>query len=193
MNKTIEHRSYKNKLEFRAEDGKPPVVEGYAAVFNSPTDFGQANARMREVVLPGAFKESLAAGADVRLLINHEGLPLARTKSGTLQLREDSHGLHVHAELDPTDPDVQALMPKMRRGDLDQMSFGFFTRADNWRMDGGVPLRELRAVDVFDVSIVTMPAYDDTNVALRSREAFLSDSSQESDRLKLLIDIEKSR
>jgi HK97 family phage prohead protease len=164
---TKELRSFGKPIEFRAEDGKAPVVEGYAAVFNSPTDLGG----FREVVLPGAFKDSLANGADVRLLLNHEGLPLARTKSGTLQVKEDAHGLFFRAELDPSDPDVAAIVPKLKRGDLDQCSFAFATVTDNWQMVDGVQLRQLVAVELYDTSLVTYPAYGDTSVALRSRDA----------------------
>jgi hypothetical protein len=100
-------------------------------------------------------------------------MPLARTKSGTLRLAEDDRGLRIDATLDPSDPDVQRLVPKMRRGDLSQMSFGFRTLKDAWRQEGAEQIRELHAVDLFDVSAVTYPAYQATDVALRSLEAAL--------------------
>jgi HK97 family phage prohead protease len=88
---------------------------------------------------PGAFAATLAKKPDVRLLINHDGLPLARTTSGTLKLREDKRGLHFEAELDATDPDVQRILPKVQRGDLSQMSFAFRTIKDAWRTEDGKP------------------------------------------------------
>lgn len=154
-------------MEIRAEADKV-TVGGYAAVFNS---LSQDLGGFREVIRRGAFQSTIAGGADVRFLINHDGLPLARTKSGTLRLAEDERGLRIDASLDPTDPDVQRLIPKMRRGDLSQMSFGFRTLKDAWRQEGADQIRELHAVDLFDVSAVTYPAYQSTEVALRSLAA----------------------
>ena len=120
--------------------------------------------------MPGAIKRALGEGQDVRLLLNHEDLPLARTKSGTLELTEDAHGLKFRAELDPSDPDVQRLLPKMRRQDLSQCSFAFATVSDKWSTRDGKDYRELIDTDLYDVSIVTYPAYLDTSVALRSKD-----------------------
>jgi HK97 family phage prohead protease len=106
-------------------------------------------------------------GADVRLLIDHEGVPLARTKSGTLALEEDERGLRVEAELDPANPDAMRVLSAMRRGDLSQMSFAFRTVKDSYNSDRSV--RELKEVQLFDVSIVTFPAYEETVAELRSR------------------------
>jgi HK97 family phage prohead protease len=155
-------------IEFRfdATGGKPKVI-GHASVFDSLSeDLGG----FREIVKPGAFAKSLKSD-DVVLLINHEGLPLARNKSGTLRMEEDAKGLRIESDLDPTDPDVMRLIPKMNRGDLKHMSFGFRTITDSWRTDGGKEIRELHQVQLFDVSIVTSPAYRKTSVALRSLEA----------------------
>jgi HK97 family phage prohead protease len=165
----IEYRSC-SELEFRAE-GDSVKVGGYAAVFNS---MSQDLGGFREVIRRGAFTHTIAGGADVRFLINHDGMPLARTKSGTLRLAEDERGLRIDATLDPTDPDVQRLIPKMKRGDLSQMSFGFRTLKDAWRQEGADQIRELHAVDLFDVSAVTYPAYQSTEVALRSLAAVRS-------------------
>ena len=143
------------EMEIRAEADKV-TVGGYAAVFNS---LSQDLGGFREVIRRGAFQSTIAGGADVRFLINHDGLPLARTKSGTLRLAEDDRGLRIDATLDPTDPDVQRLIPKMKRGDLSQMSFGFRTLKDAWRQEGADQIRELHSVDLFDVSAVTYPAY----------------------------------
>jgi HK97 family phage prohead protease len=155
------------EIELRS-DGDGLTLAGYAAVFNSLSeDLGG----FREIIRPGAFRDTIAAGADVRLLINHDGMPLARTASGTLQLSEDSRGLRISAKLDGTDPDVQRLAPKIRRGDMSQMSFGFITKRDLWRQEGDTQIRELHQVDLYDVSPVTYPAYKATEIALRSRDA----------------------
>ena len=147
-------------LEMReSEDGN--VFTGYAAVFDSPSE----PMPFIEYVRKGAFTKTLKDGADVRLLIDHEGVPLARTKSGTLTLEEDDRGLRVEASLDPMNPDAQRVISAMRRGDLSQMSFAFRTIKDAFSADGMV--RELREVQLFDVSVVTYPAYEDTIAELR--------------------------
>ena len=101
-------------------------------------------------------------------LINHEGLPLARTRSGTLTLKEDQRGLYMEAMLDQSDPDVRSIVPKMKRGDLDKMSFAFRPVRQKWDDRANPPRRTIQEAQLFDVSIVTTPAYDGTEIALRS-------------------------
>ena len=120
-----------------------------------------------EYVKRGAFTKTIKDGADVRLLIDHEGVPLARTKSGTLRLIEDERGLAVEADLDPMNPDAARVISAMKRGDLSQMSFAFRTIKDAWSDDRNV--RELREVQLYDVSVVTFPAYEQTVAEIRSR------------------------
>ena len=152
--------------EIRAEaDGIR--VEGYAAVFGQETDIG---GMFREVIEKGAFSDAIGRD-DVVFLINHEGLPLARTRSGTLRLSEDDHGLKIETMLDPEDPDVKAIAGKMKRGDLDKMSFAFFPEVQVWDESGDIPLRTIRKASLFDVSVVTTPAYAGTEIALRSLAA----------------------
>ena len=103
-------------------------------------------------------------------LINHAGLPLARTRSGTLQLSEDAHGLKVRAFLNASDPDVRSIVPKMKRGDLDKMSFAFVPTRQSWDDDQEMPVRTIQEVELYDVSIVTTPAYSGTEIGLRSLE-----------------------
>ena len=153
-------------VEVRA-DADGIKVEGYAAVFGQETDIG---GMFREVIERGAFKDAIGRD-DVVFLINHEGLPLARTRSGTLKLTEDDHGLRIETTLDPEDPDVKSIAGKMKRGDLDKMSFAFFPEVQEWDESGDMPLRTIRKASLFDVSIVTTPAYDGTEIALRSLAA----------------------
>jgi hypothetical protein len=150
-----------DEFEVRGADTSAPTIEGYAATFDQPYDLGA----FREVVDQSAFKRTLGTGPDVRFLVDHQGQPLARTKSGTLELAPDSRGLHMRAKnLDMTDPDVQRLVPKVRRGDLDEMSFAFRvpTGGDEW--DDGLTTRRLTNVELNggDVSIVTYPANPNT-------------------------------
>jgi len=152
--------------EIRA-DADGIKVEGYAAVFGQETDIG---GHFREVIQRGAFKDAIGRD-DVVFLINHDGLPLARTRSGTLTLIEDDHGLKISTTLDPEDPDVKSIAGKMKRGDLDKMSFAFYPEIQEWDENGDIPLRTIKQARLSDVSIVTSPAYEGTEIALRSREA----------------------
>jgi uncharacterized protein len=145
----------------QAENGT--TLYGYAALFDSPSE----PMPFIEYVKRGAFSKTLNDGADVRLLIDHEGVPLARTKSGTMRLMEDERGLAVEADLDPMNPDAARVISAMKRGDLSQMSFAFRTIQDKFSDDRMV--RELREVQLYDVSVVTFPAYEQTVAEIRSR------------------------
>ena len=153
-----------NRLEVREAGNGSVAVEGYAAVFNQETVIA---GQWREQIAPGAFSAALKRD-DVVFLVNHTGLPLARTRSGTLQLSQDSIGLKVFASLDASDGDVARLLPKMRRGDLDKMSFAFMPTRQDWDDSDGMPLRTIEEASLYDVSIVTTPAYDGTSIGLRA-------------------------
>lgn len=148
-------------------DGGEIKVSGYAAVFGEEASIG---GYFREVIAPGAFTDAIGRD-DVVFLINHDGLPLARTRSGTLKLTQDEIGLRMETVLDGEDPDVKSIVGKMKRGDLDKMSFAFLPEVQEWDETGDTPLRTIRKASLFDVSIVTTPAYDGTSIGLRSLEA----------------------
>jgi HK97 family phage prohead protease len=99
---------------------------------------------------------------------------LARTRSGTLTLEEDDYGLRIEAQLDEDNPDARKIMSALRRGDISQMSFAFETVKDSWSTDKRT--RELREVKLFDVSVVTYPAYEETVAELRSRTSTQADT-----------------
>lgn len=146
------------------------TITGYAAVFDTPSlqigDF-------QEVVKVGAFRRSIQEG-DVRALFNHDpNFVIGRTRSGTLALQEDQHGLAIRAT-PPETTWARDLVTSIRRGDISQMSFGFVKRADEWRMVGGVRTRFLLDVDLLDVSPVTYPAYPNTTVGARAHEEELA-------------------
>src|SRR5690349_10489831 len=101
-----ERRMAVSDLEVR-ESSDILTLTGYASTFNQPYDMGWYT----ETVDPKAFQRTLGRKPDVRLLVNHDGLPLARTTSGTLTLDADSRGLLVSASLDRSDPDVERLAP----------------------------------------------------------------------------------
>ncbi len=155
-------------VEIREEDGAVKVA-GYAAVFNEETNIG---GMFREVIKPGAFRDAVGRD-DVVFLVNHDGLPLARTRSGTLTLKEDKKGLYIESELDSNDPDVRQIIPKMKRGDMDKMSFAFSPVVQAWDDSGDIPLRSVEEAALFDVSIVTNPAYEGTEIGLRSADEAL--------------------
>ena len=161
-----EIRARLENAEIRADDGEIRV-SGYAAVFGEETNIG---GMFTEVIERGAFKNAIARQDDVVFLINHDGLPLARTRSGTLKLTEDERGLYMEASLDGEDPDVRSIVPKMKRGDLDKMSFAFIPERQAWDDSGKMPKRMIQDVRLYDVSIVTTPAYDGTAIGLRSLE-----------------------
>ncbi|WP_051230188.1 HK97 family phage prohead protease [Haliea salexigens] len=162
--------------EVRADEEGPLRVSGHAAVFNERANIGNW---FEEVIAPGAFSDAIGRD-DVVFLVNHEGLPLARTRSKTLKLVEDDRGLYMETELDPDDPDVRSIVPKMKRGDLDKMSFAFMVEIEEWDETGDLPLRTIRKASLRDVSIVTMPAYEGTDIGLRSLQAHREQQSNRS-------------
>ena len=137
------------------EDGGKLIFDGYASVTNVPYTVTDWLGDYTETIARGAFKKALAERDDVRLLVNHDGIPLARTASGTLDLSEDDTGLHCVAELDPSSPLVQMVRSAMDRNDLDQMSFAFRATRQEWNED--YTERSILEVRLFDTSVVTYP------------------------------------
>jgi HK97 family phage prohead protease len=163
-----ERRTLTTPLEVRAVSAASVTLTGYASVFDAPYDImGGPPFGWTETVDSKAFDQTLAGKPDLHLLINHEGMPLARTKSGTLQLSADDYGLHVQADLDRGDPDVQRLERKMARGDIDEMSFAFRTIRDSWDHEE-IERRLLEvSIDKGDVSVVNFGANPATNAELQ--------------------------
>ena len=170
-----ETRALNAPVELRQEDGGPVRVSGYAAVFNEETNIA---GMFTETIMPGAFTAAIERGDDVVFLVNHDGLPLARTRSGTLRLTPDERGLYIESELDPNDPDVRSIVPKMKRGDLDKMSFAFVPTRQSWDDTGDIPKRMIEDVELFDVAIVTTPAYNGTEIGLRSWQKYREEQTK---------------
>jgi HK97 family phage prohead protease len=154
----IETRTNTTQFEVRElEGGDGMTFTGYAAVFNSPS----APLPFTERIKPGAFKRSLNARNDIKMLWNHDtGTILGSTRAGTLTLEEDSVGLRVTANL----PDTQAGRDAaylIRRGDVDSMSFGFSVPkdGDEWISESE---RVLNSVRLHEISVVAFPAYPGT-------------------------------
>ncbi len=152
----------------RADDGSATIF-GYAAVFDSLSD---DLGGFRETIKRGAFRKSIAGGADVRALVGHDSSKiLGRSSAGTLRVKEDRHGLSYEIDV----PDTSAgrdIATSIERGDVSGSSFQFRTIEDRWRTVDGEEQRELVEVELIDVSPVTYPAYPATDVALRSLKTY---------------------
>lgn len=183
----IETRALTGKIEIRAAEKGGRIISGYAARFD--TKSGVIAGSFREIIRAGAFRDTLGGGVDAILSVNHDpSRLLARTASGTLRLREDAQGLAFEADLPDTTlgNDVAKMV---ERGDYGGMSFAFTKKRDSWSEDtDGIPLRELLAVDLRDVTVATFPAYPTgTSVSVRSEDAALEElrAWQESKRPKI--------
>ena len=161
-------RSLQTELKTRAEpDSQDMYIEGYFAVFGRETELWPG---AFEEIAPGAFDETL--NNDIRALINHDTtLVLGRNKSGTLELKADSYGLWGRIKINPNDTDAVNLYERVKRGDVDQCSFGFniLEEITDWRDDGTVKWT-LTKIDLHEVSVCTFPAYEDTGVQARKAE-----------------------
>lgn len=172
-----ERRAFSCAIQRDASESRKMV--GHAAVFGEPADIG------------GMFREQIAAGAfgstiqqdDIRALFNHDpNHVLGRTTAGTLTLTEDAVGLKT--VIDPPDTQVaRDLAISIERGDISQMSFAFTVLEDEWIRGEGktLDLRTIKKVQLYDVSPVTFPAYEGTDIALRSRDAWAQTQSYQTD------------
>jgi uncharacterized protein len=149
-------------------DTEPIKIIGYAAVFNSKTSIGDW---FEELIMPGAFARTLSDNGDVRALFNHNwDKVLGRTKSGTLLLSEDNHGLRFEVEL-PNTTAARDLAESMERKDIDQCSFSFVATEENWDYSVEPALRTVIEAKLYEISVVSIPAYEETEAALvRSSE-----------------------
>jgi HK97 family phage prohead protease len=149
-------------FEIRSE-GNEYIFEGWASVFGYPYPYSYYVEEIRK----GAFKRTLGSEPNVVLLVNHEGLPIARTSSGTMTLSEDSIGLHVQASLEHN-PENELLARKMKRGDVTEMSFSFAAVDQEW--DAEFTKRVILAAEINrgDVSIVTNGANPATSATIRA-------------------------
>lgn len=154
--------------EFKTRDDSGELrIEGYFAVFNSDYDIAPG---MSESVAQGAFSNTL--GGDVRALIDHETMyVLGRNQAGTLELREDAHGLWGSILINPNDQDAMNLYSRVQRGDVNQCSFGFeiLSEETDFREDGSVHWT-ITEVRLYEVSVCTFPAYSETSVQAREND-----------------------
>jgi len=168
MNRDVKQiRSMQSNLKTRAEQNGEMYIEGYFAVYNQETELWPG---AYEEIAPGAFDDTLSN--DIRALVNHDpNYVLGRNKVGTLELKSDSRGLWSRIKINPNDTDAVNLYERVKRGDIDQCSFGFniLDEETEWREDGTVKWR-LKKIDLHEVSVVTFPAYEQTGVQARKAE-----------------------
>lgn len=159
-------RSLVSNLHTRSDE-EEKVIEGYFAVFNNQTELWPG---AFEEIDPDAFNGTL--DNDVRALINHDtAFVLGRNKANTLELKVDDKGLWGRIKINPFDTDAVNLYERVKRGDVDQCSFGFniISEETDFRDDGTVKWR-LKEIDLHEVSVVTFPAYEATGVQARMKE-----------------------
>jgi HK97 family phage prohead protease len=168
MSKKLELRSFKPELR-TASETEPSKLVGYAATFNNPTSIGGL---FTEVIAPGAFTDSIVQDNIVALVNHDQNLVLGRNVSGTLTLREDAKGLYFEIDLPATTTgkDIGVLV---QRGDISECSFAFVAQDEAW--DYETDTRTLNKVKLFDVSVVTDPAYNNTSVSARSAQEVLAE------------------
>lgn len=157
--------------ELRVSEQGNEIIEGHAAVFNSWSEMLGGLFPFKEIVRKDAFKETIQ-NDDIRALFNHDpNYVLGRNKSNTLYLEEDEVGLRVKIT-PPKTTYAKDLVESIKRGDVSQMSIGFIVLDDSWGTVDGVDTREIKKVKLFDVSPVTFPAYQETDVGIRGLEEY---------------------
>lgn len=159
------------ELRIADSDGGGATIEGHAAVFDSWSETLGGIFPFKEIVRKGAFNESIGKD-DIRALFNHDpNYVLGRNRAGTLELVEDDIGLRV--KITPPDTSwAKDILTSIRRGDITQMSIGFIVEDDKWSTKDGMDVREIRKVQLFDVSPVTFPAYTATDVGVRAMQEY---------------------
>jgi HK97 family phage prohead protease len=174
--------------EVRVDLTDDKKIRGMAIVFNSRSvDLGG----FTEIIAPEAVDRSL--GADVRALVDHDSSKIiGRTRAGTLALRKTSRGLQV--EIDPPNTSyARDILESVSRGDVTGMSFGFRVLSDEWRMEDGMPLREVQDMDISEVSVVTFPSYPATDVSVAQRSLRQFQETQQGASVEMLKRVHRAR
>jgi HK97 family phage prohead protease len=171
----IEKRSFEFDIEVRADGEDNAKLKGHAALFNEWADIRFFGENFRERILPGAFTEAIKRD-DVRALFNHDAnIVLGRNRSGTLRMNEDQTGLAIEIDT-PQTQFASDLTTLIKRGDVSQMSFAFQVTEDEWRYYDDKPdERDIKKVKLYDISPVTYPAYEGTDIALARRSKAFAD------------------
>lgn len=159
-------RNLSQKFETRSDESGDMYISGYFAVFNSQYELWTG---AYEEIAPGAFDGQ--TDGDVRCLADHDTrLVLGRTKVGTLTLKQDEKGLWGEVKINPNDQDAVNLYERVKRGDIDQCSFGFNITDQEFIDMGDTVKWIIKGVKLYEVSVVTFPAYEETSVSARKDE-----------------------
>lgn len=159
-------RCIASDFQTRAEENGDLYISGYFSVFNSNYEIFPG---ATESIASTAFDDALAD--DIRCLIDHKSMyVLGRTKAGTLSLRVDSRGLWGDVKINQNDQDAMNLYERVKRGDVDQCSFGFEILEEEFEDRGDSVHWTIKKVRLYEVSVVTFPAYQDTSVTARSKQ-----------------------
>ena len=173
--KELEQRAYNFEIRAEKDDVRGCYIEGKPIVYESKTDIG---GYFCEVIHKGALDK--ADLRDVRFLVNHDlsKIPLARSRrnneNSTMQLKVVNDGMNIRVNLDTeNNADARALYSAVERGDISGMSFMFGVSDEEWEgLDTEYPTRHINGIsDVLEVSAVTFPAYEDTEINARDRKA----------------------
>lgn len=192
MNKEFEQRSYAFEIRAEQNEDEVGVVTGRPIVYNSKTDLGYFD----EVIERGALNG--ADLRDVRFLVNHDvsKIPLARSRNNnansTMQLMPDDEGMMIRVNLDiKNNSDARNLYSAIERGDISGMSFMFRVDDEEWsELESDHPVRHVKRIsDVVEVSAVTFPAYEDTSISVRNKQA-LENAKSTLDSVKRSLDSE---
>lgn len=157
--------------EVRAKDDDGLKFTGHAAVFNERTWIGPKRWGFWEQIDPGFFRDVL--GDDAAFLVNHDPNIVLARNGVTLALKTDKRGLVADADFDPADADAVKWAGRVRRGDVSRMSFAFTVKEEKWEeLDDGTEVRTLLTAEkLYDVSLVTYPAYEGTDAGMRAQAA----------------------
>lgn len=164
----MEHRYLNMENVQTREDGEDLFIEGYFAVFNSTYELWPG---ATESIAPGAFDDSVSD--DVRALYNHNtDIVLGRTSAGTMEIKQDSHGLWGRIRINRNDSDAMNAYARIARGDITGCSFGFDIAAQetNYRDDGTIHWTITKVAPLYEISPCTFPAYTETIVSARKKD-----------------------
>lgn len=170
-------------MEIRTETATPDGIRrlsGYASVFNTASEL--IGGQFREIIMPGAFYKTLQESDVVALWQHDTAKPIARRSKSTLRLQEDGHGLATEIDL-PASPLGNDVYESVHRGDVQGMSFGFRVPKgkDKWAREDGVLTRRIFEVALIEVSPVTFPAYQATDIVARSIVEACAEASPSAD------------
>lgn len=167
LEKQNRHAYFKSKLNTREEQGNEKYIEGYFAVYNQETELW---AGTYEKIAPGAFENSIINN-DIRCLFNHDsGFVLGRQQAGTLELRTDNYGLWGRVKINENDQQALSVYARVERGDVSGCSFGFWPVSEVYEEKDGEIHWTVNEADTSEVSIVTFPAYPQTEIQARKKD-----------------------